>query len=280
MAVERSVDGLRRSAQRKHQEALEKVEKGIQSLVKDKRPINFNTVAEAAGVSKAWLYKEADVKARIEQLRAQSSGSKKQPPVNQRASDASKDALLRTMKERIKRLEAENKDLRRQNEVAYSHVLKARDLEKEVQRLNAHVERLQQKMHLNSADATPPEPKSIQLALADLGVEMNSTLVRLITETPVGILETAIEALKEALAKGPVRSPGGFFHSAVRDCWRPNEVYQEKADMEEFNQWWKWAYDKGLVRAAMQQDGTQFVLSADGEWYSFEEITRQYPLGS
>ncbi|MGB3310359.1 MAG: DUF6262 family protein [Nodosilinea sp.] len=275
MAVKRSVEGLQRNAQKKRQETFERVEKGIQQLVKEKRVINFNTVAEASGVSKAWLYKESDIRDRIEQLRAQSSGSKK-PPVKQRASDASKDALLKTMRERIKRLEAENKDLRRQNEVAYSHVLKARDLEKEVQRLNAHIERLHQKMHSGNADVKPLERDAVRHSLADLGVELNSTLERLIAETPVGIVKTAIESLREALANGPIKNPGGFFNSAVRECWKPNESYQEKTGVEEFNSWWQWAYGKGLVKAATQIDGVQHVLTKDEEWVPFKEISQKF----
>ncbi|MBW4460122.1 MAG: hypothetical protein KME47_07785 [Nodosilinea sp. WJT8-NPBG4] len=276
MAVKRSVDGLRRSAQQKHQEALEKVEKGIQSLIKDKRPINFNAVAEASGVSKAWLYKEADIKDRIEQLRAQSSGSKRQPPANQRASDASKDALLKTMRERIKRLEAENNDLRRQNEVAYSHVLKARDLEKEVQRLSAHIERLQRQPQPNGAAVDPPNLEAIQSALSELDVELNSTLARLINQTPTGIVEAAIESLQTARGKGQVRNPGGFLNKAITDAWRPNEGHQGKVDIEEFNQWWKWAYAAGLVKAATQENGIQYVLRADNEWMPFVEARKAY----
>ncbi|MEO0378202.1 MAG: DUF6262 family protein [Cyanobacteria bacterium P01_A01_bin.17] len=143
MAVKRSVEGLKKNAEKKRQETFEKVEKGIQRLIKEKRTINFNTVAEASGVSKAWLYKEEGVRNRIEYLREQ-SGSKKRLPARQRASDASKGALIRTLKERVKKLEAENKDLRRQNEVASGHILRVRDLEKDVQRLKAANERFQQ----------------------------------------------------------------------------------------------------------------------------------------
>lgn len=278
MAVKRSVEGLRRNAQKKKQETLEKAKKGIQSLVKDKRPINFNTVAEASGVSKAWLYRETDIKDQIKQLRAQSSGSKKQLPANQQASDATKDAWIKKLRDSNKRLQAENKDLRRQNEVNGGYFLKARELEKEVQRLNAHVERLQQKMNSNSAHATPPESKSIQLALADQGVEMNSTLARLITETPAGILETALEALREGQAKGSIKNPGGFFHSAVRECWKPNEAYKENAGIEEFNAWWQWAHGEGLVIGSTQIDGILHVYTKDNKCRPFLEMAATHPI--
>jgi translation initiation factor 2B subunit (eIF-2B alpha/beta/delta family) len=119
-------EALRRSADRKRQETLEKAERGIQQLIKDKKPINFNTVAEVSEVSRAWLYSEPEVKSRIEALRKQSA-QKKEVPIKQRPSEVSKAVLIRTLKERIKRLDIENKDLRRQNEVTYGHVQKVRD---------------------------------------------------------------------------------------------------------------------------------------------------------
>lgn len=278
MAVKRSVEGLRRNAQKKRQETFERVEKGIQQLVKEKRVINFNTVAESSGVSKAWLYKEADIRDRIEQLRAQSSGSKKKPPIKQRASDASKDALLKIMRERIKRLEAENKDLRRQNEVAYSHVLKARDLEKEVQRLNAHIERLQQQTQAQSVVVNPAEQKDIQRTLADLGVEPNSTLERLIGETPVGIVENAIESLREALTNGPVRNPDGFLNKAINDAWKPNDKPETQLSKDMFKQWYDLAHSQRLVIGAQHLEGIQYVITPDGQHVLFNDMLRQKPI--
>jgi len=45
MTVQRNVEGLRQNAQKKRQEALEKVEQGIRKLLKEGRTVNFNTVA-------------------------------------------------------------------------------------------------------------------------------------------------------------------------------------------------------------------------------------------
>ena len=273
MAVKRSVEGLRENAQKKRKEAFKRVERGIQQLIKENHTINFNTVAETSGVSKAWLYKEKDVRNRIEHLREQ-SGSKKRLPAKQRASDASKVALIRTLKERIKRLESHNKDLRRQNEVASSHILKVRDLEKEVQRLQSDNERLRQRAQ-KAVEASSSSP-TIQNALAELGVTWNSTLERLIDETPRGIVETAFESLREALKAVQVKNPGGFLNKAIRDAWRPNEAYQEKVGIEEFNEWWKWAYREGLVKAATQIDGVQHVLTVNDDWVPFRIASKEF----
>jgi hypothetical protein len=77
----------------------------------------LQTVAQAAGVSTAWLYLPAnrDIADQIKELRAQQQAEPKVViPAHLRASDASKDSLLTVMRQKVKDLEAENADLRRQ----------------------------------------------------------------------------------------------------------------------------------------------------------------------
>ena len=57
MKVKRNTNGLRENAQAKSKEAFDKVDKGIQQLLKDKQSINFNRVAGVSGVSKACCIK-------------------------------------------------------------------------------------------------------------------------------------------------------------------------------------------------------------------------------
>lgn len=85
------------------------------------QPVNFRRVAATAGVSPAWLYKHADVKARIVALRDQGTPRPSVAPA-QRASDASKEALLATFRRRVRALEEENRQLRRKVAVAYGQV--------------------------------------------------------------------------------------------------------------------------------------------------------------
>lgn len=274
MAVKRSVEGLRESAQRKRQATFEKVERGIQQLIKDKTPINFNTVTKASGVSKAWLYKEPEVKARIEKLRAQSSGTRKIPP-KQQASDKSKDALIKTLKDRIKRLVAENQELRQQNQVAYGQVIRVGELERKIGRLEAENAKLREKQWSQKEQ----ESENLQCqGLQELGVEMNSTLERLISQTPAGIVDAAMQSLKEATNSDRVKNPGGFLYKAITDAWKPNDAWIEKSNMQDFNEWWKYAYSKGLVIAATQIDGIQHVLiEKEEKWISFMEASRIFP---
>lgn len=276
MKVQRNVKGLQKAAQKKRQEAFNKVEEGIQALIKEKRVINFNTVAEVADVSKAWLYKEPEIRQRIEHLREQRSPCKKTLGKH-RASDGSLQRVVQILKERIKRLEAENQNLRRQNEVAYGRVLNMRDLNQQIDRLEAENARLRQQLEANE-QSEQANTETLEAELQQLGVEMNSTLQRLISGTPRGIVDTAVQSLKEASLSGQLRNPGGFLNKAITEVWKPNESYQKKADIEEFNQWWRWAYSKGLVQAATQIDGVQHVLTAEDKWISYLEMTQRFPI--
>lgn len=67
----RNTEGLKEFAEKKNQETIEKVNKAIDKLKRSKtKAINFKTVAEEAGVSKATLYNNDVLKERILSLRA------------------------------------------------------------------------------------------------------------------------------------------------------------------------------------------------------------------
>ncbi|MGO8949750.1 MAG: DUF6262 family protein, partial [Ktedonobacterales bacterium] len=101
----------------------QRAEAAIQLLLKEKRPINFKVVAETAHVSTAWLYGQQDIKQRILTLRVQ-----QQPkpeivvPPHERASDASKDALIAILRKRVKEQEEQIRELKQRVEVAYGQL--------------------------------------------------------------------------------------------------------------------------------------------------------------
>ncbi len=125
----RNVDGLRTAARAKSEATREKVENALREMTKpvtkpnERRPsINFKTVAEWAGVSQAWLYQPEtkDIADRIRELRDQQSPTPKVViPLQERATDASKDTLIAALRKRVKQQEEEIRELRRQLEVAY-----------------------------------------------------------------------------------------------------------------------------------------------------------------
>lgn len=288
MKQQRNVEGLRQNAQKKRQEAIERAEQGIKQLIKEGKPINFEAVAAVSGVSKAWLYKEPDLKTRIQQLRVQ--GTKKNVPPAQKSLDSSKNAIIATLKERIKRLEQKNCELGKQLEVFGGQVLKVRELEYQVKKLQAENEKLSQKL-----DSLPSrqqggfevEHRKTELvasdaesALIDLGVQLNSTIKELIRTAPQDVIQKAIEALREAAIEGRVKNPSGFFNIAATNAWNPNQNFKQKSEYDIFKEWYPLAKDAGLVCAAHGSGGLQLVLTSDEQWVAFSEILDQYPLES
>ncbi len=111
MTHQRNTSGLRQSAQSRHQQAVQRVEEGIARLLQEGRSINFNIVVATAKVSTAWLYRMPEIRQRIEHLRQQPHANSTIPSKG-KASDASKNAMLTTLRNKMKVLETENQELK------------------------------------------------------------------------------------------------------------------------------------------------------------------------
>lgn len=76
--------------------------------------ITFETIAREAGVSRSWLYGQADLRAEIEALRTRNhpSSSPSLTPQRQRASDASLLRRLEAATARLRQVEEDNQQLR------------------------------------------------------------------------------------------------------------------------------------------------------------------------
>ncbi len=122
MAHLRNTQGLAKAAKQRRQETLKRTQGAIKKLTREGATINFNTVAAAAGVSKAWLYRETAISERIRCLRE--SKTKRSTPLRttQPATNTSKEALISALKTRIGNLEAENRELKKQLEAAYGQL--------------------------------------------------------------------------------------------------------------------------------------------------------------
>lgn len=69
-----NTEGLKKYATKKSLLAKEKVDNAIHRLIKNHETINFNTVSIEANVTKAYLYNNKEIRARIEKLREQQGG--------------------------------------------------------------------------------------------------------------------------------------------------------------------------------------------------------------
>lgn len=100
----------------------EKVDKAIQRLIKAQKPINFNSVANESGITKKTLYNNKEIKERIETLRHQQSQVPTQSQIKREMNDNNKDAIIASLKRKIKRLEEENKELKEQVKINYADI--------------------------------------------------------------------------------------------------------------------------------------------------------------
>lgn len=102
----------------------QKVDDAIKRLIKAQQAINFNSVANESGITKATLYNNLDIKERIEGLRLQQSKVPTPSQVKREMDNNNKDAIIASLKRKIRRLEDENKQLKEQLKITYSDIYK------------------------------------------------------------------------------------------------------------------------------------------------------------
>jgi hypothetical protein len=119
---ERNTSGLMAHAQRKADDAHQRVIDAIDRLVAERTPITFNGVAEAAGVTRAYLYSQLELRNRIDALRERQGQFRSFAPRERGRTDKSKDVLVAAKDKRIRELEAEVERLKRELKVAYGKI--------------------------------------------------------------------------------------------------------------------------------------------------------------
>ncbi|MFZ0444015.1 MAG: DUF6262 family protein [Bacillus sp. (in: firmicutes)] len=110
-------------AQRKAN-TYQKVDEAIKRLIRVNESINFNSISNESGVSKATLYNNVDIRERVETLRQQQSQAPTPKQVKREMNERNKDALIESLKRKVKKLEDDKKQLRDQLKVAYAEVYK------------------------------------------------------------------------------------------------------------------------------------------------------------
>ena len=108
------VQRLREAAQARHDTTLRRAEDTLRQLAKKGGPITFRRVAEEAGVSRAWLYRQDELRRQIDQLRNTTTSRASSLPAAERATVDSLRQQLRAYRSEIARLRLENQALREQ----------------------------------------------------------------------------------------------------------------------------------------------------------------------
>jgi Family of unknown function (DUF6262) len=107
---------LRLAAQARHAEALQRTRDVIRALDRHGGPITFTAVAAAARVSRAWLYRQPELRAAIANHRR---------PHTAAAIPAAQRATPESTKARLDALHAEIEHLRAENAILRDHVARA-----------------------------------------------------------------------------------------------------------------------------------------------------------
>jgi predicted RNA binding protein with dsRBD fold (UPF0201 family) len=108
----RNVSGLKSYANKRITETQEKVDKAIKELIKGQETINFNSVSERAGVSKAYLYQHIEIRDRIELLRKQQEGLSSPKQVKREMNNASLEMVIVSLRKQNADLKNEIKKLK------------------------------------------------------------------------------------------------------------------------------------------------------------------------
>jgi len=133
----RNTEGLKEFAEKKNQETIEKVNKAIDKLKRSKtKKINFKTVAEEAGVSKATLYNNDILKERILSLRAIEKGVPNDSIV------ATPKDKIKAKDDKIKQLYEEIKKLKEDKEKLIIQLVEMEELKDENKRLRESLDKI------------------------------------------------------------------------------------------------------------------------------------------
>lgn len=133
----KNTEGLKEFAEKKNQETIEKVNKAIDKLKRSKtKTINFKTVAEEAGVSKATLYNNDILKERILSLRAIQKGVPNDSIV------ATPKDKIKAKDDKIKQLYGEIKKLKEDKEKLIIQLVDMEELKDENKRLRESLDRI------------------------------------------------------------------------------------------------------------------------------------------
>ena len=233
---------LKQVQENRKQDAKNRVDRALEKLQGLKAKINFHTVAKEAKVSVSYLYKYPEIKQHIAQLRSQQNSIPVKPIA--KPSSTSQAKIITRLQEKLKKLEADNQELKRENKVIAGQLTRFHILEDQVKRLQQQNEDLKIKLKEQEIDKKlipinkKFDSKSLNKArikseLETLGIELNSTLNQTIKRASSDIVLDAIEALKEQLSKQNISNPGGWLNKAIKEGWTKAETIIQPANKPE-----------------------------------------------
>ncbi|MGO8728694.1 MAG: DUF6262 family protein [Streptosporangiaceae bacterium] len=108
------IQALRQAAQARHEQTLRRAEAALNSLARRSEPVTVRGVADAARVSRSWIYQQPRLLAEIDRLRQPRPDKQCAVPASQKATIDSLRQQLHAYRDEITRLRAEIASLREQ----------------------------------------------------------------------------------------------------------------------------------------------------------------------
>ncbi|OLT20078.1 hypothetical protein BJF81_06835 [Ornithinimicrobium sp. CNJ-824] len=102
---------LAAATRRRAEQTRARAREAVRQLDHDGTPITYTSVARAAGVSRALLYRDPELRDTISKLRQHATSAPRRPAA-QRMSQASRDEILANLRSEITTLREENRALR------------------------------------------------------------------------------------------------------------------------------------------------------------------------
>ena len=239
---ESRINTLKEAQEARKQDSQNRVYQALERLQKLNAKINFHTVAREAQVSVSYLYKYPEIKQDIAELRSKQNSLPVKPVAQPNSTSHGK--LVTRLQEKIKKLEEENKELKRKCEALAGQVYRVHHLQAQVERLQQQNEDLTAKFGEQeiAKKVTPINKKrkskstvidKIQSKLEALGIELNTTLTKTIESATEETVLEAIEALKDQLTKTKIPNPGGWLNKAIKEGWTKPEVISQQSTKPE-----------------------------------------------
>ena len=116
----RNMDGLKRSAQSRSEDAMQRATTAIMLMQSEEVELNFRSVAARAKVSTAWLYGTKSLRDKIMKIRTTSPVATGENL--QHRQRLSHERVVATLRLRIRTLEEINRELKEQLEAAYGRL--------------------------------------------------------------------------------------------------------------------------------------------------------------
>ena len=239
---EARINTLRTTQKQRQEDARNRVYQAIEKLQKLNAKINFHSIAREAQVSVSYLYKYPEIKQHIAELRSKQNSLPVKPLAKPNSTSQGK--VITRLQEKIKKIEAENKELKRKCEALAGQVYRAHHLQAQIERLQEQNEDLRSKLGEQeiAKKITPIDKKrksksaisdKVQSELDQLGIELNTTLTKTIKSASESTILDAIEALKYQLTKKDIPNAGGWLNKAIKEGWTKPEVITQQSPLPE-----------------------------------------------